>query len=114
MAHSIEGLYSIWDRKAGYYLPVFNKKSDAEALREFQNLVVNSETPISRYPADFDLVKIGTMEMETGYIESLKNTHALINGLVSLQEAHEERRRYNTILKLDSPEEQAESPSAAS
>lgn len=101
------GLYSIWDRKAGYYLPAFNLKSDAEASREFQNIVTSSDTPVSKYPADFDLVRIGTIDMETGYITPVNPGQLLVNGLVSLEDAHRQRSRYQSILSTIEQEEPA-------
>lgn len=106
----IHGLYSIWDRKAGYYLPAFNVKSDADATREFTGIVIQSETPVSLYPADFDLVKLGTIDMESGYIDPINPVHTIVNGLVALEEAHRQRRLYKSVL---GPTEDENAPAAS-
>lgn len=87
-------LYSIYDRKAQYYLPVFTMRSHADALRQFADIVTASDTPVSKYPADYDLVCLGQMNLETGQIAPTYPCETLINGLVSLQNAQLERSRY--------------------
>ena len=52
----IHKLYSIYDRKAAYYLPAFQMRSHADAERQFSEIVTSSDTPISKYPADYDRV----------------------------------------------------------
>lgn len=87
-------LYSIYDRKAAYYLPVFQQRAHADAERQFIELVTSSETPISRYPADYDLVCLGQIDLESGQIVPTYPCETLLNGLVALQNAHLERSRY--------------------
>lgn len=94
----IHHLYSIYDRKAAYYLPVFTLRSHAEAERQFTEIVTQSETPVSKYPADYDLVCLGQINLETGQIAPTYPCETLINGLVSLQNAHLERSRYAKAL----------------
>lgn len=90
----IHKLYSIYDRKAAYYLPVFQMRSHADAERQFSEIVTNSDTPISKYPADYDLVCIGEINLESAQIVPNYPCEALINGLVALQNAHLQRSRY--------------------
>lgn len=92
-------IYSIYDRKAQYYLPPFACRGDAEAHRTFAEAVSTSETPLSIYPADFDLVRLAQMDLETGAIIADSMPALLINGLVALEAAHAQRRRYAAILK---------------
>lgn len=91
-------LYAAYDRKAEYYLPVFQTKSEGEAIRSFTEAVVNSETPLSRYPAEYDLCHLGDMDMETGEIFPKFPVGLIINGLVAMQAAHAERARYAKAL----------------
>ena len=56
----IDTLFAIYDRKAQYYLPPFTARSETDALRVFNEAVLTSETPISQYPADFDLLVLGS------------------------------------------------------
>lgn len=94
-------LYSIYDRKAGYYLPIFQMRGNADAIRQLTELVTNSDTPIAKYPADYDLVRLGSIDLETGQIEPMYPCETLINGLVCLQNAQIERSRYQKILKTE-------------
>lgn len=94
----INHLYSIYDRKAAYYLPIMTVRSDADAERQFQEIVVQSDTPVSKYPADYDLVCLGSIDLEHGRIDPTYPVRTLINGLVSLQQAQTERQRYAKIL----------------
>lgn len=97
----IAHLYSIYDRKAGYYLPVFNQRGHADAQRQFTELVTNSDTPIAKYPADYDLVCLGSIDLETGSIAPTYPCETILNGLVALQSAQLERSRYAKLLKSD-------------
>lgn len=87
-------IYSIYDRKAGYFLPVFNVRSDADAVRQFKQIVVQSDTDISKWPADFDLCRLARFDLQNGRIEPEIPFGTVMNGLVALQEAHSERSRY--------------------
>lgn len=91
-------LFAAYDRKAQYYLPVFMARSEAEAIRMFSEAVIGSDTAVSRYPAEFDLVLLGDMEMETGEIFPKQPVGLIINGLVALQAAQSERARYAKAL----------------
>lgn len=106
-------IYSIYDRKAQYYLPLFNARTDADAVRSFTQIVTQSETDIAKYPADFDLIRLGKIHLETGLIDREWPVGLVINGLVCLQNAHTERARYQSLLsnqQVDIEEIIAENP----
>lgn len=90
----IHKIFSIYDRKAAYYLPIFAMRSNSDAIRQFESIVTTSDTPVARHPADYDLVSLGSIDLETGLIEPTYPVETVINGLVSLQNAHLERSRY--------------------
>jgi len=91
-------IYALYDRKAGYYLPIFQMRGDTDAIRQFSEIVTQSDTPVSKYPADYDLVSLGYIDMETGQIEPTYPCETLINGFVALQNAQLERSRYAKAL----------------
>lgn len=93
-----QNIYAAYDRKAQYYLPLFQTRSDAEAIRSFTEAVVGSETNVAKYPADYDLIGLGSIDMETGQIEPAWPVRLIINGLVALEAAHAERARYAKAL----------------
>lgn len=90
----IMNIYAAYDRKAQYYLPLFQTRSDAEAIRSFTEAVVSSDTNVAKYPADYDLVRLGQLDMETGEITPQWPVGLMINGLVALQASQAERARY--------------------
>lgn len=87
-------IYAAYDRKAQYYLPIFQTRSDAEAVRSFTDAVVSSDTNVAKYPADFDLIRLGEIDMETGQITPEWPVGLIINGLVALQAHQADRARY--------------------
>lgn len=91
-------IFAAYDRKAQYYLPLFQSRSEAEAIRSFSEAVISSESPVSRYPAEFDLVCLGQVDLETGSITPMHPVGLVINGLVALQAAQAERARYAKAL----------------
>lgn len=103
----INNLYCIYDRKAAYCLPVFSARTDTDAIRTFTEAVTTSETPISQYPADFDLIQIGSYDMETGIVTPLIPMGLIINGLTALTEAQRQRSRYQSVLSTVAEEEPA-------
>lgn len=92
-------LYAIYDRKAQVYVPPFTAMNDATAVRMFSEAVVTSETPVSQYPADFDLLLLGAVDLETGVLTpEMPTPRPIVNGLVALTNAQRERQRYQAIL----------------
>lgn len=98
-------IYAVYDRKAQYYLPPFTARGDAEASRSFTDAVMTSETPISQYPADFDLVRIGEFHLETGVLTPEGIPTLLLNGLVALTDAQRQRSRYQSVVGAIQQEE---------
>lgn len=91
-------IYTVYDRKSEYCLPVFSMRSEAEAIRQFTQLVMSSETDVSKYPADFDLLAIAHLKIDTGFIAAISPPKPVINGLVALTAANNERGRYKRVL----------------
>ena len=57
-------LYSVWDRAAEEFLPVFQAKNDAVALRAFEMHVTREST----HPEDLSLWRVG--EFRTDFLRS--------------------------------------------
>lgn len=55
-------LFSIYDSKAEFYLPVFQMKSQGEAIRAFTQSAQKGQSDLALYPMDFTLVEIGTFD----------------------------------------------------
>jgi len=101
------GLYCIYDRKAQVTLPIFSSRTDVEATRIFTEAVMTSETPVSQYPADFDLIQVASYDVETGIVEAFVVPTPVINGLVALTDAQRQRHRYQSVLSTVAEEEPA-------
>lgn len=104
----IYGIYSVYDRKAQTYLPLFQETRDELAVRTFTKIILTTETPISEYPADFDLVRLGAWNSDTGSIEPEIPMGLIINGLVALEAAIRERSRYDHIRNIASEKNPSE------
>jgi len=64
-------LYSIFDRKMNVYLTPFPARNDVEAVRNVSSGMADAsmkQTPVGTHPEDFDLVKIGHFDDESGDI----------------------------------------------
>lgn len=90
-------LFSIYDRKAAFFLPVFSLRSQQDARRQFVE-IVTGDTPIAKYPGDYDLVCLGEFNDQDGEVIPYSPRETIINGLTALQAAHSERERYRKAL----------------
>lgn len=63
------GLYCIKDTLVGFMTP-FIQPNDATAIREFSNIVNNSNTSVSVNFANMELYRIGSFDSNNGDIES--------------------------------------------
>ncbi len=71
-------LYSIYDRKMNVYLTPFPARGDVDATRQITASFADpnmAATPAGQHPQDFDLVKIGDFDDESGAIMS---SHPLV------------------------------------
>lgn len=76
-------LYSIYDKKAGYYLMPFFAESEAQAKR----IVINSalsdtDCSLNRFSQDFRLDKLATLNINTGKVAENISTVAEVQSLV--------------------------------
>lgn len=76
-------LYSIYDKKAEYYLMPFFAENEAQAKR----IVINSalsdtDCSLNRFSQDFRLDKLATLNMNTGKVVENISTVAEVQSLV--------------------------------
>ena len=69
-------VYTVLDVKAGRCAPPFLANSDAEARRLIAVTVVGSGTLPDRFPADFNLLIVGSWDDATGNITPSQHTEA--------------------------------------
>lgn len=96
MSHTVQ-IYAAYDRKAQYYLPIFQARSEVDAIRSFTDAVMG-DTPLAKYPADYDLIRIGDLDTESGKIDPVWPVDLIMNGYVALDLAQKERSRYAKAL----------------
>ena len=63
-------VYSIYDKKAMFYGPLMVYDNRVSALRDFEQVCLNSQAMINKYPDDFALYLVGTFETDNGCLDS--------------------------------------------
>lgn len=61
-------LYSIYDLKAEYYMSPVMLRSDAEAIRMFDDMCGDESHPVGKHPADYVLYRLGGYDQYNGMI----------------------------------------------
>lgn len=59
-------LYSVLDRKAGFFKTPYAARSDGEMTRNLADAMRDPATTIAQYPEDFSLYEIGSFDDTTG------------------------------------------------
>lgn len=59
-------LFAIYDVKSESYGPVFGVPHDAVAIREFGAALSNEQSPLAKYPDDFELHCVGEFVDDMG------------------------------------------------
>lgn len=73
-------IFTIHDTKAETFMPPINFRNKGEALRAFTTTVNDEKTQFHAYPADYDLIHIGSYDTDTGIITPLQSHTVLSNG----------------------------------
>lgn len=91
-------IFAVYDRKAAYYLPTFQARTEVDAIRSFTDAIMGGETPLAKYPADYDLILLADMDTETGQITPRWPVNLITNGYTAYDLALKERGRYAKAL----------------
>jgi hypothetical protein len=62
----IKLIVSIYDKAAGAYMRPLYVNAVGEAVRQFEDEVMNPESPLNRHPEDYDLYKLGEFDDAKG------------------------------------------------
>lgn len=84
----IKGLYSIYDKKACFYVAPFCCRNDAEAIRSVTQALRDPNTQLSQHPEDYHLVTLGSYDDNTSEI-SYSPPHVIIECSVLAQETQQ-------------------------
>lgn len=82
----MNGLYAVLDKQAGHYGRPMMCATPGVAWREFSTAVFDGESMISRFPLDYDLMYLGSYNVETGEIVPVGDPELVVS-------AEEIRRR---------------------
>ena len=63
------GLFSIYDRKAEVFGPVFGPMTTGIAIRDFEAAVKSQDSKIATWPEDFSLHMVGEFDCVSGDVE---------------------------------------------
>lgn len=74
-------IFSIYDSKAEAYLQPFFGKTNATAIRQFQDAVQKSDTQFNQHAGDYTLFAIGEFDENSGSIAPLNANVKLANGI---------------------------------
>ena len=72
---SIVGHFSVYDRKANEYAPVFTAKN-ADVARRMIVQSLSGDSLLCQYPGDYTLVHVSDFDTETGNLISLDGSFA--------------------------------------
>jgi len=66
-------LYAVRDRKVGNFSSLLPMRNDATAHRVVQDLLRSAgDSPLTRYPEDFELFALGDIDTDSGHITALE------------------------------------------
>lgn len=62
-------VYSIYDKKAMFYGPLMVYDNAVSAMRDFEQVCMNSNSLPNKYPGDFALYYLGAFDVEKGKVD---------------------------------------------
>ena len=74
-------LCSLYDSKSAVFLPVFQVRSEGEAIRVLTDAVneQSQSTPVSKHPEDFQLFQLAEIDDLTGQVTPVTPAKCLIS-----------------------------------
>ena len=66
----IKKFFAVYDKKAKNDLGIFTMPNDLVAMRDFSQACNNEQSQIKKFPEDFALMCLGTIDTETMTIQS--------------------------------------------
>lgn len=66
----LKTLYSVYDKKSKTYAAPFTEINDGTAIRAIQDVMASNQShPFTRHSEDFELVRVGCFNEQSGHIE---------------------------------------------
>lgn len=79
-------LYSVYDRKAAFYLTPFVARTNSEAVRMIAQSMTGESSLIQKYPQDYELWAIGNFEENSGTIDEEDHHPQMICSCTTIME----------------------------
>lgn len=76
----ITKLFGVYDSKALAFLQPFFSVSNGAAIRAFEDVVRDGQSPISKHPGDYQLYELGQFDDRSGLVVAVVPTILLCNG----------------------------------
>jgi len=76
-----KGVYAIFDEKAGTFGPPMLFTRDEEATRSFDSIVKSENSMLNKYPSDYKMYKLGSMDDCSGMIECVPQPEFMHNAV---------------------------------
>lgn len=76
-------IFSIYDTASASYMRPFCSLTDAQAMREFSDIVAIKDSPIGQHPEDYSLSRIGIFDDQNAKIDP-QDREILLTGLEAL------------------------------
>ncbi len=73
-------MYSIYDTATGAYMRPFFLQSDGQALRMFEDIVMDAEHEVGKHPEDYSVARIGLFNDQTAELTD-ENVEILATGM---------------------------------
>lgn len=77
----MDSIIAVYDKKTGLFDKPFSVRHNAEAIREWDIVIKDTNTKFGKNPEDFDLFQIATYDDSTGEILTLKPHTHLASGV---------------------------------
>lgn len=68
----IYSMFSVQDSKAGRFFPPYPAPNAGVGLRDFQDALRNSNSPMAKHPEDYALFEVGTWDDQLGKSTNLE------------------------------------------
>lgn len=62
-------IFAAYDKRVNCYMPMFNARTAAEAIRMMQNVLQDERSQIAKFPQDYTLCSFGTFDDSNGEIK---------------------------------------------
>lgn len=93
-------IYTIFDSASNAHMRPFFMMSDGQAIRAFNDLVMDADHEVGKHPEDYSLIRIGMFNDSTGKLSD-EVSEVLTTGIKAVAEARQVNRTQLEELQRD-------------